>query len=624
MQKTILAGLVLAAVGVGMGAAIAFRLVSGSKSAILKQSTTNSQSVDLMPTSDSGQTTRLGSVADKSFCQFNALSSVTNSLNQIRAINAIAHDPLPTLSNFSGLLKPEFLASFTPAPFPKISDRARVASVPIIMYHDITATKEVSWDVTPTEFEEHIQAINDAGLTPITLDQLVNHLRTGSSLPEKPILLTFDDNYLGQYTYAYPLLKKYNYPAVWSVHTRFVGSTAGKPKATWEQLREMHRSGLITIASHTVNHFNMLQLNDFKIEEELRVSKQVLEKELGIPIRYFNYPDGSYSDRIKKKVAEVGYEAALTMSLDPYQEKPANTSDDILSIMRYGQSRIREAIPLASGGTESNPLSLFPSLNTNAGNVGTNFTTPVQKKQVKVDGFPLTLVYGGRPVTVHADRRGKVEDIMKTADAIAAVDGGFFSLERIDGNKMIGPVMSQFSSNSGSFNPGNKGENPLLNGRPLVLISPTSIRFVPFDASRHTSLEAIKAELPDVTDAFVAAGWLVKDGKPQTAESFGKLYGFDASRDRAFWGIDRTGRPVIGVTQEMIDSVGLGKLLTKAGLQDVVMLDSGASAALAYQNRSMMSYDPRPVPHVVALLRPNPVKTEDSATVTCPVSLAPN
>ncbi|CAN1212978.1 polysaccharide deacetylase family protein [Tumidithrix helvetica PCC 7403] len=627
MQKTILAGLVLAAVGVGMGAAIAFRLVSNSTSRLsiaTTQSTTSTQPTDLTTSiTENNQAIGQGKTgADKSFCQFNALNSVTNSLYQVQAINAIAHDPLPTLSNFSGLLKPEFLASFTPAPFPKISDRARSASVPIIMYHDITTSKEVSWDVTPTELEEQIQAIYDNGLTPITLDQLVNHLRTGSSLPEKPILLTFDDNYVGQYTYAFPLLKKYNYPAVWSVHTRFVGSTAGKPKATWDQLREMQRSGLITIASHTVNHYNMLKLDDAKVEEELRVSKQVLEKELGIFIRYFTYPEGSYSERIKQKVAEVGYEAALTMSLDPYQEKPANTSEDILSIMRYGQSRIREAIPLASGGTPSESFTLFPNL-TASGNSGINFTTPVQKRQVSIDGFPVTLVYGGRPVTVHADKRGKVEEIMKTADAIAAVDGGFFSLERIDGNKMIGPVMSQFSSNGGVFNPGNKGENPLLNGRPLVLISPTGIKFVPFDASKHTSLDALKAELPDVTDAFVAAGWLVRDGKPQTAESFGKLYGFDASRDRAFWGIDRTGRPVIGVTQEMIDSVGLGKLLAKTGLQDVVMLDSGASASLAYQNRSMMSYEPRPVPHVVALLPPNPVKTEETSTVTCPVSLAP-
>jgi hypothetical protein len=71
---------------------------------------------------------------------------------------------------------------------------------------------------------------------------------------------------------------------------------------------------------------------------------------------------------------------------------------------------------------------------------------------------------------------------------------------------------------------------------------------------------------------------------------------------------------------EMIDSVGLGKILAKAGLRDVVMLDSGASAALAYRGKSVMSYEPRPVPHLVALLPPDPVPTETAETVTCPVS----
>ncbi|MFN5815983.1 MAG: phosphodiester glycosidase family protein, partial [Pseudanabaena sp.] len=232
------------------------------------------------------------------------------------------------------------------------------------------------------------------------------------------------------------------------------------------------------------------------------------------------------------------------------------------------------------------------------------------------------LVYGGRAVTAHADKRAQVAEILAiTPNAIAAVDGGFFSLERIDGNTMIGPVMSQFSSNAGVFKIGNKGENPLLNGRPLVLISPSAVKFIPFNAAKHNSLEAVKAELSDVTDAFVAAGWLVRDGKPQSAESFGKLYGFDASRDRAFWGIDRSGRPVIGVTMEMIDSVGLGKILAKAGLQDVVMLDSGASAALAYRGKSVMAYEPRPVPHIVALLPPDPTPVETTDKLNCPVSL---
>jgi poly-beta-1,6-N-acetyl-D-glucosamine N-deacetylase len=600
-KSTFLLVMVLVAAGVGMGAGIAASLISlrGKNAAQVETITTAA----------------LSSESNASLCRFNALTDVTNSLYQVRSVEAIALDPLPNILSFTNSLTSDTIANFTPAPWPQISDRARQARVPIIMYHDITATKQVDWDVTPEDLALHFQAIQDAGMTPISMDRLVEHLRTGASLPEKPVLLTFDDNYLGQYQYAFPLLKQYNYPAVWSVHTAYVGKQEGKPKATWDQLREMQQSGLITIASHTVNHLNLLDLDDDKITKELTDSKHVLEKELGIEIPYFTYPEGSYSDRVREKVKEVGYKAALTMSLDPSREQPANTSEDLLAIRRYGQSRLQDAIAVAWNGSQSeqNPSSASAAISP------TTFSEPVEKKRVTIDGLTLTLVYGGKPATVHADTRAQVADIMQKTEAIAAVDGGFFSLESLQDNKMIGPVLSQYSSQAGVLNPGRRGENPLLKGRPLVLISPNDVRFIPYDPTKHGTLEQLQAELPSVTDAFVGAGWLVRDGKPQTAESFGKLYGFDAHRDRAFWGIDRSGRPVIGVSMDMIDSVGLGIILAKAGLQNVVMLDSGASASLAYKGKSVMSYEPRPVPHIVALLPPEPKKdTQQADSLSCP------
>jgi peptidoglycan/xylan/chitin deacetylase (PgdA/CDA1 family) len=625
-MKTIWLALALVVFGTSMGAAIASRFVTYRPSSVNLASETpannsvNSPQNNSIANSDAPNlaiATPVGTNAVRAFCQFNALDSITATLYQVRAINAIANDPLPAISTLSTVFNTDLMASFTPAPFPQISDRAKAAKIPIIMYHDITAVKDVDWDVTPEELEKHFQTLQEGGYTPITMDRMVNHLRTGAQLPEKPVLLTFDDNYIGQYKYAFPLLQKYSYPAVWSVHTKFVGTAGKKPKATWDQLREMQKSGLITVASHTVNHLNMKNLSNAEIEREVLESKKVLEKELGIAIDYFTYPEGDFTERAKDKVKEVGYKAALSMSLDPRQERSANESEDLLTIMRFGQSRFSDAIEQASSGASANQFSLLPTISSGV----INFTTPVQKRKVTVDGLDLTLVSGGRAVTTHADKRAQVVEILAmTPRAIAAVDGGFFSLERIDGNTMIGPVMSQFSSNAGIFNTGNKGENPLLNGRPLVLISPTNIKFVPFNAAKHVSLESVRAELADVTDAFVGAGWLVRDGKPQSAESFGKLYGFDASRDRAFWGIDRAGRPVIGVTMEMIDSVGLGKILVKAGLQEAVMLDSGASAALAYRGKSVMAYEPRPVPHIVALLPPDPAPAQAAEKPNCPVS----
>ncbi len=612
-----LLGLTVSGVGIGAGIAAVFMgETNGIHNFYSSQNISSNLSGNLSQQTLQQISEQAG--VDGQFCRLNSIALVDKSLNGIWQATQVAIDPLPSILNFKQQVAPDLLATLNPAPFPQISDRARQASVPILMYHDITKEKQVDWDVTPEELEQHFAAIQANGLTPITMDQLVNHLRTGVALPPKPILLTFDDNYLGQYEYAFPLLKKYGYPAVWSVHTGFVGTGGKKPKASWDQIREMLKSGLITIASHTVKHLNLAQIDAAQVDQELRISKQVLEKELGIPIIYFTYPEGAYSDRVKEQVKEVGYQAALTMSLDPNQELPAGKSDDLLAIRRYGQSRYQDAVAIASNGLPNQAQNQVGEADNLPDSRVVNFEMPITKKVVTFDNLPISLIYGGRPVTVHHHTRDYVENVMKTANAVAAVDGGFFSLESLDSNKMIGPVMSQFAKEAGVLNPGRSGENPLLNGRPLVLISPTTIKFIPYNAALHNTKEQLQAELPDVTDAFVGAGWLVRDGVPQEAASFGKLYGFDATRDRAFWGIDRKGRPVIGVTMEMIDSVGLGKYLAKAGLQEVVMLDSGASAALAYRGKSLMSYIPRPVPHVVALLNPERTTTAKwGGTIMC-------
>jgi len=602
--------------GVGIGAGIAAVMMGGTNN-LRFGGLFNSDN------SDNSSNNLASNLTGEQSCRLDSVVAVKKSVDGIWQASQVAVNPFPSLINLNNnSFALDFAASLNPAPFPQISDRTRLASVPIVMYHDIAKEKQVDWDVTPEELEQQFATIQANGLTPITMDELVNHLRTGKTLPKNPILLTFDDNYLGQYIYAFPLLKKYNYPAVWSVHTRYVGVNDAKPKATWDQLREMQSTGLITIASHTVNHLNLAKLADSqeytKIDEELNLSRQAIEKELGIKVRYFTYPEGGYSEQVKERVKQAGYEAALSMSLVPAEELPAQKSEDLLAIRRYGQSRFKDVVAIANNGIpEQENLAADDSDNLPDSRIVT-FTAPITKKLITFGNLPITLISGGRPVTVHHHTRDQVKEVMKTAKAIAAVDGGFFSLASLESNKMIGPVLSQFSTEAGVLNVGRSGENPLLKNRPLVLISPTNIKFVPYDPTLYSTKEQLQAELPDVTDAFVGAGWLVRDGQPQDAKSFGKLYGFDANRDRAFWGIDRKGRPVIGVTMEMIDSVSLGKFLAQAGLQEVVMLDSGASASLAYRGKSLMSYTPRPVPHVVALLNPEQTTSAKwGGAITC-------
>jgi len=494
---------------------------------------------------------------------------------------------------------PQLTAYLSPAPWPDIHERARMAKVPVVMYHDILPEKEVFFDVTPAEFEEHLRLIHDKGLTPISLDQLTTHLRTGLPLPEKPILLSFDDGYGGHYEYVYPLLKKYGYPGVFSIYTAKVGDNEGRSHVDWEQLRQMAADPLVTIAAHSMTHPPDLRaLPDDQLQQEVVGSKQLLESELGIAIRYFTYPTGLYDQRVSRLVREAGYLAALTMN--DLDERFAGESENLLAIGRFGQSRLEDVVTQAWGGPE------LPKWSS-----GFDFASPVQRTETTIDNTPLILISGGKPITIHAKSRYQVPEIVAGTEAVAAVDGGFFSLEFLDSNVMIGPVLSQ---STGEFIPGNASENRLLIGRPLVLMSPQAVQFIPFDPLKHNTLEGVQAEMPNVTDVFVAAAWLVKDSQPQPPSAFGTLFDFDAARHRAFWGINQAGQPTIGVSTEPIGSVALGAALAKAGLRDAIMLDSGASTSLSYQGESLVGYIPRPVPHVVALVPP------ESAQGACKVA----
>ena len=181
---------------------------------------------------------------------------------------------------------------------------ARQSYVPVIMYHDVVeSTKQIWFDHTVAELRRDFEAIQAAGATPISINDLYDHLRNGTDLPEKPIVLTFDDAYLGLYENAFPLLKEFNFPATYYVQTGFVGVPTSKDHFTWEQMQEMDASGLIEIAAHTINHPEDLRtLDDEALRREIFEPKRLLEERLGHEIRHFSYPAGNRDERVMKMV----------------------------------------------------------------------------------------------------------------------------------------------------------------------------------------------------------------------------------------------------------------------------------------------------------------------------------
>ncbi|XGB43778.1 MAG: polysaccharide deacetylase family protein [Nodosilinea sp. LVE1205-7] len=121
------------------------------------------------------------------------------------------------LGQTASILNQAGVTQLAVAPWPTIHPQAVQARVPVLMYHDVLETPQVSFDLVPAQFEHQLQTLAAHSFTPVSVDQLVQHLRTGKPLPEKPVVLTLDDGYAGHFQYVYPLLKKYRVPALLSV-----------------------------------------------------------------------------------------------------------------------------------------------------------------------------------------------------------------------------------------------------------------------------------------------------------------------------------------------------------------------------------------------------------------------
>lgn len=138
------------------------------------------------------------------------------------------------------------------------SDAAYTKKLPILLYHHIDENVENDMIVSPTRFDEQMKAIRDNGYTAVTVDQVIDYIEKGKDLPEKAVMITFDDGYMSNYTYAYPILKKYGLNAVvFAVGETFGTDTyPGTDKKIYphfgaKEMAELEKSGVIDVQSHS-------------------------------------------------------------------------------------------------------------------------------------------------------------------------------------------------------------------------------------------------------------------------------------------------------------------------------------------------------------------------------------
>ena len=232
-----------------------------------------------------------------------------------------------------------FLNVLSPKP---LSQDEISTQVPILMYHHLSEDVTNSEMVSPEQFEAQIRALAEAGYTGISFDELQAYVLRGEPLPEKPVVITFDDGYRSNYTLAYPILQKYGMKAtIFAIGVSF-GTDHYKdtdyaitPHFGAAEAAEMTASGLISIQSHTYDMHqwppyetgsavreNILQLSSESEEayvqaltEDFTRSRALLEDATGRPVDVLAYPAGQYSTLAQVTLQSLGVH--VTLSTNP-------------------------------------------------------------------------------------------------------------------------------------------------------------------------------------------------------------------------------------------------------------------------------------------------------------------
>lgn len=194
----------------------------------------------------------------------------------------------------------------------------------IIMYHSVGERGTIpsgyrnKLNVEPAIFERQMKFLRDNNYNVITLEEFVKRIKQKKPIPRKTIAITFDDGLKNNYLNAYRVLKKYELPATVFVIT---GSVSKENFMTWEDMRKMDKT-IITIGSHTQSHAYLPSLDSASVRRELKNSKEVIEKNLGVETVLLSYPLGAFTEEVKKIARETGYIGAV--ATNPKKGYPKN------------------------------------------------------------------------------------------------------------------------------------------------------------------------------------------------------------------------------------------------------------------------------------------------------------
>lgn len=205
--------------------------------------------------------------------------------------------------------------------------------VPIIMYHSILKSKSGKYIIHPSTLENDLKFIQENGYTTITMTDLINYVYLGYELPEKPIIITFDDGHYNNLTYALPLLEKYNMVAIISIVGEYTNTYTKSDEANpnysylrWKDVSDLMQSNRFEFQNHTYSLHNItknrkgcmkMKYESFEAYENVLSTDLLnLQQEFYVNTGYipntFTYPFGAISDDSVEIVKKLGFKASLS------------------------------------------------------------------------------------------------------------------------------------------------------------------------------------------------------------------------------------------------------------------------------------------------------------------------
>lgn len=215
--------------------------------------------------------------------------------------------------------------------------RLPAQGIPILAYHMVSDANN-RYSIDPAIFESQMRYLKEQGYTTISLLEYAKARKGKLQLPEKPIIITFDDGYRDNYTTAVPILEKYGMKGTVFMVANEIGR---KGYLTLEQLKELERRNM-EIGSHTANHLPLAKLTREEKEREIEKSKLLMEWKGLKTIFFLAYPNGSYDAETIEILKANEYLGALTgnsgyntFETDPYVLHRINMPNPWFGMMEF-------------------------------------------------------------------------------------------------------------------------------------------------------------------------------------------------------------------------------------------------------------------------------------------------